>query len=107
MRTPQPGGRGPGGKFFSDGGQVQRFAPRKFQRLKFQVEPPRLLDQPAAEFAVAQHQTGPAQERQLSCDHVVGQRAGTHQQLDIPGADEVAENPSGGLKILFKAIAAV
>ena len=32
-------------------------APGKFQRVKFQIEPPRLIHQAVAEFAVAQNQS--------------------------------------------------
>ena len=81
--------------------------PGKFQRFKIQIEPPGLVHQPAAKFAVAQNQAGLAEQRQLSGNHVVGQRARTHQQLDFRGTDEFAEDLFRGLKILFEALAAM
>ena len=49
----------------------------------------------------------PSEQRQLPGDHVIGQRAGTHEQLDVSGVDQFAEDLPGGLKILFETVAAM
>ena len=50
-----------------------------------------MIDQAPAKFAINQNQAGLAQQGQLGGDHVIRERAGTGQYLDVAGARESAE----------------
>ena len=75
--------------------------------VKAQFEPPRMIDEPQAKFAIAQHDPLSRQQGELRAHDIIGQGARTEQELHVAGVGEVAEHCLGALEIGFETVGAV
>src|SRR5437660_9382067 len=61
-----------------------------------------MIEQPLAEFAIAQYDAPARFQRELCSNDVIGEGAGAQEEFDIFGANELAKDLAGCVEILHK-----
>src|SRR6185436_10490756 len=79
---------------------VDRVAPRELDRRELQLKAARMIDEPVTELAVAHDNARRVEQRDLSADHIVGQRARAEQDLCVRGIHERAQPIAGAAEEL-------
>src|SRR5829696_8435323 len=86
---------------------IERLAPTHLINIKMQPKARGVIDEAIAEFAVAQQNAPPIQQRNLASHRIIGQAAGTKQDFDPRGGREIAQQLFRGAKIARERIGAM
>src|ERR1700686_4415595 len=73
------------------GFEVEGLAPLEAAGLERKTKARGVVDEATAELAVGQDQARPAHERELAGDDIVGQRAGSEENLHLARAGQLTE----------------
>src|SRR5262245_50896154 len=74
-----------------DSTKVELASPGELHRFEVEAESASLIDQAIAEFTIADNEATAFFERELPCNDVIGERAGTKQQFDVFGAGQITQ----------------